>query len=108
MAITRAGSSGFAARPQGSFAGKGVVVDVFLPETGPTTGKKPGIPADAPAWLKTMLEILTGRRGNQIAIPAPRVLTFSAVPTKEECEALYALVNEVRDTQAKIITRFDS
>jgi hypothetical protein len=36
------------------------------------------------------------------------VLTFSAVPTKEECEALYALVNEVRDTQAKIITRFDS
>lgn len=108
MAITRAGSGGYAVRPLGSFAGKGAVADPFLPETAPTTGKKPGIPADAPAWLKTTLEIMLGRRGNQITIPAQRTLTFSVIPTKFECEALYAYTNDVRNALEQIIKRFDS
>jgi hypothetical protein len=69
--------------------------------------KKPGIPVGTPPWLKTMLEILTGRRGNRITLPAFRTLTFSAPPTQAECEALYAYINSVRDSLEQLISRMD-
>lgn len=69
---------------------------------------KPGVPAGTPEWLKTMIEILTGRRGNRIPEPPVRALTFSDTPTRKECEALYAYVNEVREAVDRIITRLDS
>lgn len=70
--------------------------------------KKPGIPNDAPQWLRTMLEILTGRRGNRIEVPKAKTLTFSATPTKEECEALYSHIQEVRNSLEQLINRQDS
>lgn len=69
--------------------------------------KKPGIPLGTPPWLKTMLEILTGRRGNRITLPPFRTLTFSAPPTQAECEALYAYINSVRDSLEQLISRMD-
>ncbi|ODT64757.1 MAG: hypothetical protein ABS69_19835 [Nitrosomonadales bacterium SCN 54-20] len=69
--------------------------------------KKPGIPVGTPPWLKIMLEILTGRRGNRITLPAFRTLTFSAPPTQAECEALYAYINSVRDSLEQLISRMD-
>jgi len=69
--------------------------------------KKPGIPAGTPPWLKIMLEILTGRRGNRVTLPAFRTLTFSAPPTQAECEALYAYINSVRDSLEQLISRMD-
>lgn len=69
--------------------------------------RKPAIPDSTPPWLKTTLEILTGRRRNKITIPPPRTLTFSASPTQAECEALYAYVNDVRNALQDIIQRFD-
>lgn len=114
MAITRLGSGGFAARLHGSFAGKtpdmGVVQDAFLAAlvTASYGIKKPGIPAGTDAWLKTMLEIMLGRRSNTVPVPPRQSLTFSASPTKAECEALYAYVNKIQDALNQIITRFDS
>lgn len=70
--------------------------------------RKPGVPAGTHEWLKTMVEILTGRRGNRIPAPPARALTFSDTPTRTECEALYAYVNEVREAVDRIITRLDS
>lgn len=70
--------------------------------------KKPGIPDTTPRWLRDWLEILTGRRRNKIAVPLPRTLTFSASPTKAECEALYAYCNDVRSAVEAILTRLDS
>lgn len=70
--------------------------------------KKPGIPNDAPQWLKTMLETLTGRRNNKIDVPKAQTLTFSATPTKAECEALFSHVSEVRSTLEQLINRLDS
>ncbi|KIO48184.1 LamG-like jellyroll fold domain-containing protein [Nitrosospira sp. NpAV] len=69
--------------------------------------KKPGIPAGTPEWLKTLLEIIIGRRGNAIEIPRFQTLTFSATPTKAECEALYAYTNEVRRSVENILARLD-
>jgi hypothetical protein len=73
----------------------------------PIRVKKPGIPAGTPEWLKTMMEILTGRRGNRIAAPQFRKLTFSATPTQSECEALYSYTNTVRDALEQVISRMD-
>lgn len=70
--------------------------------------KKPGIPDTAPRWLRDWLEILAGRRRNRITAPALRTLTFSSPPTKAECEALYAYVNDVRSAVDAILTRLDS
>ncbi|HEU4854304.1 MAG TPA: hypothetical protein VFS89_03340 [Nitrosospira sp.] len=70
--------------------------------------KKPGIPPGTPEWLKTMIEILIGRRGNRIAVPKFQALTFSATPTRAECEALYRYTNAVRDSLEQLITRMDS
>lgn len=98
----------------GSFAGKtldvGVVADAFMASLAAAAAgiKKPGIPSDTPAWLKTTLEIYMGRRGNAVEIPKKRALTFSATPTKEECEALHEYTNEMQEALNKIITRFDS
>jgi hypothetical protein len=69
--------------------------------------KKPGIPATAPDWLRTILETVIGRRGNAIVIPSAQTLTFSSTPTKAECEALYAYVNSVRDATEAILNRLD-
>lgn len=74
----------------------------------PPAIKKPGIPASAPAWLRTMLEIFTGRRNNKITPARMQELTFSATPTRAECEALYAYVREVHRAQNDMIRRFDS
>ncbi|WON73734.1 LamG-like jellyroll fold domain-containing protein [Nitrosospira sp. Is2] len=70
--------------------------------------KKPGIPVGTPMWLKTTMEILTGRRGNRVEVPKFQELTFSAVPTKGECEALYRYINAVRHSLEQIIKRLDS
>jgi hypothetical protein len=100
---------------QGNKAGTGAVSDGIVVEAALSTGvaptlriKKPGIPAGTPEWLKTMIELLIGRRGNRIMPPAFRALTFSAVPTRAECEALYAYTNDVRIAVERIITRLDS
>lgn len=70
--------------------------------------KKPGIPNDAPQWLKTTLETLMGRRNNKIEIPKAQSLTFSSTPTKAECEALFSHVSEVRSALEQLINRQDS
>jgi hypothetical protein len=70
--------------------------------------KKPSIPDGTPLWLRAMLEIITGRRKNNIPAPAPRTLTFSATPTQAECEALYAYVNDVRNVLEALLSRLDS
>lgn len=96
-------------------AAVGVVNFGTIVEAGLTTGivesarvKKPGIPANAPQWQKTMFEIMTGRRGNKIDVAAQQNLTFSATPTKEECEALYSYLSEVHKSMNQLINRFDS
>jgi hypothetical protein len=93
----------------------GKVSDGIVVEADLTTGitpadkiKKPGIPVDAPAWLRTFLETLAGRRGNKIEVPKFQTLEFSATPTKAECEALYAYANEIRTAVNDIIVRLDS
>jgi hypothetical protein len=73
-----------------------------------TAIKKPGIPSGTPDWEKTMFEILTGRRGNAITIPAKQDLTFSSTPTQAECQSLLAYTNTMRDALDQLITRFDS
>jgi hypothetical protein len=115
--ITKPGFAGYGIRRRGSFASKavdlGIIVDPF---TATATGisaksvgiQKPGIPTGTEAWLKTTLEILMGRRGNAIDVPEVPDLTFSATPTKAECEALYASVKATRDALNKLTGRFDS
>ncbi len=111
---SRLTASGFGTRRKGSFASKtvdiGVVADAFLNNlVAPSGGiKKAGIPADTEAWQKTNWEIILGRRGNAVPVPAKKNLTFSASPTQAECEQLFAHVDEVRDSLEKIIRRFDS
>lgn len=70
--------------------------------------RKPGIPLGTPAWLKTTIEILTGRRGNRVEVPKFQALSFSAPPTGAECEALYRYVNSMRHSLEQIIKRLDS
>lgn len=113
--ITRPQTLTGANSTQANLASTGAVSDGIVVEAGLTTGiaatvriKKPGIPAGTPDWLRNLLEILIGRRGNRIQIPEFQTLTFSATPTKAECEALYAYVNEVRTAVNDIITRLDS
>jgi hypothetical protein len=72
-----------------------------------TSVKKPGIPTGTPEWLKTMMEILTGRRGNRIEVPKFQQLTFSETPTQSECEALYSYTNTVRAALEQVISRMD-
>jgi hypothetical protein len=108
QALAGANSSQANLSVNGDISG-GIVVEPSL-----TTGiaatlriKKPGIPAGTPEWLKTMIEILTGRRGNRIEVPKFKTLTFSATPTQTECEALYAYLNTVRDALEQLISRMD-
>lgn len=70
--------------------------------------RKPGIPPGTPIWLKTTIEILTGRRGNRVEVPKFQALSFSATPTKSECEALYRYINNMRHSLEQIIKRLDS
>lgn len=88
----------------------GIIFESALATVTPAAGaiKKPGIPNDTPAWLKTSMEIVMGRRGNRINVPEQQTLTFSATPTKAECEALYNYTNTVRDSLAQLINRLDS
>lgn len=97
-----------------NLSGIGAISDGIVVEPALITGaaktirvKKPGIPAGTPEWLKTMLEILTGRRGNEIQVPPFQALTFSATPTKAECETLYAYINSVRSAVEQLISRMD-
>jgi hypothetical protein len=97
-----------------NLSGIGTISDGIVVEPSLTTGiaatlriKKPGIPAGTPEWLKTMIETLTGRRGNRIEAPKFQTLTFSATPTRTECEALYAYLNTVRDALEQLISRMD-
>jgi hypothetical protein len=112
-AITRLGSSGYGIRRAGSFSGKtadaGIVADAFLSSQAASSAgiKKPGIPSDTPDWLKTMLETIVGRRDNAITPPSFQTLTFSATPTKTECEALYAYVNTIQDALEQLLNRMD-
>lgn len=111
---SRLGSGGYGIRRKGSFAGKavdvGVIADAWLSNLDGGTGgiKKPGIPSDTDPWLKTTMEIMMGRRGNAIEVPAKKELTFSATPTKAECEELYNYTNSMRDKLEQLIRRFDS
>jgi hypothetical protein len=87
----------------------GAVIEPALARAGvkSTSIKKPGIPAGTPDWLKTMMEILTGRRGNRIEAPKFQRLTFSETPTQSECEALYSYTNTVRAALEQVISRMD-
>lgn len=101
---------------QANELGTGYITQIgTIPEPGMTTRaaetsgiKKPGIPNGTPDWLKTMLETVIGRRGNAIEVPKFQTLTFSASPTKAECEAMYAYTNDVRRAVEDILTRLDS
>ena len=111
-------SGNLAAAPsiQVNLGGAGVIAQIgTVPEPSLTTGidriirvKKPGIPAGTPEWLKTLLEIVIGRRGNAIEVPGFQTLTFSATPTKAECEALYSYTNDIRISVENILARLDS
>jgi hypothetical protein len=93
----------------GPISQAGVVIDLW--SSSPTVSsaiRKPGIPAGTPAWLKIFLEVIAGRRGNRIMAPPLRNLTFSATPTKAECEALYSYVNDVRASLDALLNRLDS
>jgi hypothetical protein len=101
--VTRTQTLAGAHPVQANLSGSGKISDGMMVEAALTTGiggsmrvKKPGIPAGTPQWLKTLLEIIIGRRGNAIEPPRFQTLTFSATPTKAECEALYAYTNDVR------------
>jgi hypothetical protein len=98
-----------------SLSASGTVNNGIIVESALTDGviatiriKKPGIPTGTPDWLKTTLEIVLGRRGNRITPPPAQTLTFSATPTKAECEALYAHVNNVHSALTDLINRFDT
>lgn len=88
----------------------GIIVESALTDgiTATVRIKKPGIPAGTPDWLKTTLEIVLGRRGNRVTPPPAQTLTFSSTPTKAECEALYAHVNNVHSALTDLINRFDT
>lgn len=110
---SRLGPSGYGIARKGSFAGKavdaGIVVDAFLAGMAASTAiSKPGVPSGTPDWLKTVIEIILGRRGNKIAVPPLQNLTFSATPTQAECQALYSYLNTVRDSVDQLINRLDS
>ena len=114
---SRLGSGGYGISRKGAFAGKvtdtgetgaAEVLDLFLSIPISAAVKKPGIPAGTPGWLKTTVEILTGRRGNRVEVPKFQALSFSADPTKAECEALYRYINTVRNALEQIIKRLDS
>lgn len=112
--ITRAQTLTGANSIQANLSSTGTISDGIVMESSLTSGiartirvKKPGIPAGTPEWLKTMIEILTGRRGNRIEAPKFQTLTFSATPTSAECEALYSYVNNVRAAVDQLISRMD-
>lgn len=115
-ARTRLGGAGYGVRRYlaGGFADKavdlGIVSDAWLTQLRSASYgiKKAGIPSATDAWLRTNMEIMLGRRGNAIPVPVRRTLTFSATPTKAECEALYAYANSIQDALNQLITRFDS
>lgn len=93
---------------EGSAMGGGVIEPALARARVKSTSiKKPGIPTGTPDWLKTMMEILTGRRGNRIEAPKFQRLTFSETPTQSECEALYSYTNTVRDALEQVISRMD-
>lgn len=57
--------------------------------------------------MRDTLLVLTGRKGGRITVPTRQALTFSATPTKEECEALLEYVHTVRDALAALLDRLD-
>ena len=71
----------------------------------PTLSHK--FPADKAEWnaVVELLEVLAGRRGNKIEVPALTTLTFSATPTQAEVQALYDYVNRQRAAIASILER---
>jgi hypothetical protein len=92
----------------GGISGGVVVESLPVTRSAPIRlARKPGVPPGTPEWLKTMIEILTGRRGNKIEVPGFQTLTFSASPTKAECEALYAYTNTMRHALEQLISRMD-
>jgi hypothetical protein len=114
-ARTRLGTSGHGQRRYLlGFSGKtpdlGIVNDAYLSALAVASYgiKKAGIPSNTLPWLKTNMEIMLGRRNNAIPVPIKRTLTFSATPTKAECEALYDYANSLQDALSRFITRFDS
>lgn len=110
----RPGPCGYGIRRRGDFSGKaidlGIIIDVWINPPGPVFNgpQKPGIPAGTEAWLKTMLEILTGRRGNAIDVPDIPDLTFSATPTQAECQALFDHLKATNAALRQFKDRFDS
>lgn len=110
---SRLTSSGYGTKRAGSFAGKavdlGILFDQWLEGVKESRGpQKPGIPAGTSEWLKTMLEILTGRRGNAIDVPTLPDITFSATPTQAEIQTLYDAVKTTHDLVRQIRDRLDS
>lgn len=76
--------------------------------------KKPNIPATngqaTPGFVRSVkdsLEIVAGRRGNRLALPALQLLAASAPPTQAECQALNAYVNEWAKLLMALISRLD-
>ena len=75
--------------------------------------KKLPIPIESiptPAWIAAVIDniqVITGRRKNSIFVVPQPALTFSATPTKAECEALFAYTNQVRTALAAVVMRLD-
>lgn len=89
--------------------GSGIIFETALSSAFERGGiKKPGIPNDAPEWLKTTFETILGRRGNQIDVPEQQYLTFSPTPTKAELESLYNYTNNVRVAVEQLLKRLDN
>lgn len=76
--------------------------------------KKPNIPATngqaTPVFVRSVkdnIEIITGRRGNRLVLPALQNLSSSVPPTQAECQALNAYVNAWAKSVMALISRLD-
>lgn len=57
--------------------------------------------------VKDNIEVFAGRRKNKITVPTLQTLTFSATPTKAECDALNAYLNAWGAAFKLLVARFD-
>lgn len=75
--------------------------------------KKMQVPATdspTPEFMRAVrdnLEIITGRRRNQIDVPDLQNLTFSSTPTQAQCQALNAYVNAWAQVFQQLMSRLD-
>jgi hypothetical protein len=74
--------------------------------------KKPALPEPGNQGfddaVRQWLQIVCARRGPGIVAPVDPNLTFSASPTKAECDALYAYTRKVGAALTALLKRLDT